>query len=169
MHTRYLRTLAAAGLLLLAANASATDLTGHWRMPGAPSTFFYITQTGTAVSFPLSLYGDDWTFTGTFNDTTMTVSASGILHFSMKPLDGGNILDGIAYSSGSFGSDHAYFTRCECFDGDTDDGDGCDAEWLRYHVYGALCEQESRFGCSDRRWHIQRHGERHSQFDRRRG
>lgn len=127
-------------LVLAAASAAgATDLTGHWHVASAtPGIFADIVQSGTAISViwteNSTTVDFEGTFDGTFLSATSTTSSS--YNLALAAVGAGDVLDG--QSGIGFTVTHRYFTRCECFDGDAEDGDGCDSE----------CRIEPCFACA---------------------
>lgn len=132
--------------LLLAAAAGAVDLNGHWLVEnGSPSpTFVEITQVGDTVSFASDLFSPtSGTLSGpvtAVGDFTL-VGSGPCTPFAYygRLLPGENAFHGtfvtLCPSTTFFGP---RFTRCTCFDGNTADGDGCDAS----------CQTEPCFTCS---------------------
>src|SRR5215470_13052082 len=121
------------GALVLATSAAEAqvDLTGRWLYGGS---YLQITQTGSSATVCM----------GSFGCLTGSVSSDGTLSFSdggptpsfqvIAPLIGTH-LDGwvISVSPGRF-----FATRCQCFDGNFSNGDGCNAQ----------CQIEPCFSCS---------------------
>lgn len=136
----------ASSLLVVAPDASAQiDLTGRWRVQeGTPDIFADIVQSGTSVSvtwtqdlgtgpIPLNL-------SGTFDQTTLVATEAGLWQISMQAYGLGDVLDGtfVAFFNPFAGHGHVYFTRCECYDGNEIDGDGC----------SSVCRVEPCFSCT---------------------
>ena len=124
-------------LIAVAPDASA-DLTSKWRIEYGNTTaeFIDVVQTGNTVGTTLhEPLG-----------TTLDIQLSGTLTpgfplgLSSNPscaflvatiLPGENDLEGLFFAGagcGSLGPSRAIVTRCECFDGNTTNGDGCDAQ-----------------------------------------
>ena len=137
-------------LLVVALDASAQiDLTGRWRVrEGTPDAFADIVQSGTSVSmaWTLEFGGGQGSFplnlNGTFDQTTLmaTTPSPFFVSISMQAYDSGDMLDGTFATSlsptGGYG--HIHFTRCECYDGNEIDGDGC----------SSVCRVEACFSCT---------------------
>ena len=128
----------ATALLGVALDASAQiDLTGRWRLPGnTPSIYADIVQSGTSVSvtwtqdrgFPPGPPFDLIDLTGTFDQTTLAASGgAGAWSLTMLEYDSGDVLYGTIATAFDpiFNNFPIYFTRCECYDGNEIDGDGC--------------------------------------------
>jgi cysteine-rich repeat protein len=118
-------------VISVAASISEThadiDLTGRWRMPAG--TYASIAQTGSDVTVTFPSYSVE----GIFDQTWFIGGPNGFTQF--KQYGEGAILDGFQASGGFY---HVRLTRCECFDGNQSDGDGCDAE----------CRVEPCFTCT---------------------
>ena len=122
-------------VLLASSGAGAVDLTGKWRFETIGSSVVEITQvtqTGSALSF--SLYG--WSFSGSVTPvgsfTNYSVNATSPTPASItgRAMPSGDLLDGrigalFPPNPPEFGG--VFATRCTCDDGNTADGDGCDA------------------------------------------
>lgn len=133
-------------VLLCASTAVATDLTGHWRVliPDGPDHFVDIVQTGSAVSLTLDVSG--YVFDGSLSGSDVSASSDDLtcptadLALELRPNE--SFLDGTLIEAGTgcgFGTKtRKLLSRCECFDGNLIDGDGCDAE----------CRVEPCFDCS---------------------
>ncbi len=132
-----MRAIAGAVLLLASALSGAAhgvDLTGRWRFESdGSSAIVTVTQTGSSLSIPWAV-----PLTGTVGAT----DANGVTPYSVSYSDGfvqaeiagrilpsGNLFDGRTGVAAPFppliGSLIA--TRCTCFDGNSTNGDGCDA------------------------------------------
>ena len=148
---RVYRVLLAASIALAClSDASATDLPGHWVKKTSPTgngTQFDITQTGNVVTIPMSIFYSGFgssSIDAQLAGTTMTKSgfvANGQYLFRANVTAGEDVLDGkfMFWSSTPPISDYRLLaSRCECFDGDADDGDGCDAN----------CQVEPCYECS---------------------
>ena len=134
-HTVLSSTLIAA--VLVPGGVNAIDLTGKWRF-GSPGVsvvqLSQVTQSGSTLSFSLG----DFAFSGTVSTggpfATFEVTASDPP--AMAGIDGrimpsGNLLDGRAvtfFPSSGYSVGGLVATRCTCDDGNTTNGDGCDAE-----------------------------------------
>jgi cysteine-rich repeat protein len=127
------RTLLAS-LLTLPAASAAVDLNGRWRFEIGITMIVPITQTGSVLSIPLQL-----PFTGTVGPADV----NGFSNYQVSWTDGvnqagfggrvmpsGNLLDGRGGSFFPPGPPLVFgsvATRCTCFDGNSTNGDGCDA------------------------------------------
>lgn len=121
--------------------AHAQDLNGRWR---SGNTIFEIIDTGGSVSFTLS----GLTFTGTVSDGLLTATASTpncppvamfaarVIHTVVSSQLVPDRLNG-ASRCGPTIIDRFLIQRCDCFDGNSVDGDGCDAR----------CQLEPCFTC----------------------
>jgi cysteine-rich repeat protein len=131
--------------------AQAVDLTGHWRVeiPGASSPQIAdIVQVGDAVTVTLDVSGFSVDFSGTITGAQVSLDADPAdvpcpTAGSLRILPGDNVLDGrlLAFSPDVCnppGVARMLATRCSCFDGNTNDGDGCDA----------TCQAEPCFTCA---------------------
>lgn len=126
--------------------AAAIDLTGRWYVeqhPGAP-TFVDIVQTGATVS--LTFADSGLTFTGTVATPQLFASLPGCVPpscftgLSARVLPNGMWWDGrLVFGAPPLpGVARVLARRCECVDGNTTDGDGCDAQ----------CRVEPCFTCT---------------------
>lgn len=112
------------------------DLNGRWILG---STVFEITQVGSSVSFtyfgfPFSgMITPDGHLTGTLTGAPCSPPGGGI----DARLKADVYLDGLA-SCPPTGFDRFFARRCQCFDGNVTNGDGCDSE----------CQIEPCFACS---------------------
>jgi cysteine-rich repeat protein len=139
-------------VLALCGRASATDLSGRWHLDsGGAGELIDLTQSGDTVTIPLSPFATSppW---GTTLDTTFSGSSlngsvvpnPNSLHDSITveaKLITGNLIDGYVsvHAGPSANPWHRFLvTRCECDDGNSNDGDGCDHE----------CRVEPCFSCT---------------------
>ena len=135
-------------MLLVGLDASAQiDLTGRWRVEeGTPDVFADIVQTGTNVTLSWREGGDGFQYdlSGTFDQTSLLAFqfipefSFPIRTLSMQAYGSGDVLDGQFEGAGTSAPVHVYLTRCECYDGNEIDGDGC----------SALCRVEPCFSCT---------------------
>ena len=133
-------------LVVLAARAeAAADLTGHWYVEGGGADpFTSIVQTGSAVTFTLTYGGgsSSQVFTGSVSDNAMSAQSSNAqcqfgISTTLFPDD--VTMDGTITVSCSFPQKSRFFmSRCDCFDGNSTGGDGCDAQ----------CRTEPCFVCT---------------------
>jgi cysteine-rich repeat protein len=131
--SRYLCFLVAAACFAsLPSLASATDLTGHWYQEGSHfggGTQFDIVQDGAVVTIPTSIFfgvSGTETFEATLVGTTLTTSAGWKLRAEV--VAGEKTIDGnVSILTPHIPTDRLLATRCECFDGNSTEGDGCDA------------------------------------------
>jgi hypothetical protein len=126
--------LALAAFLLLAGAPDANadiDLTGRWRISSTKYADIVQTGSGVVVAWTENFGSGDMalTLTGTFNQTTLSAT-DGNFQLGMLMYGPGNVLDGALGAYGAYGTEHRQFTRCECWDGNLDNGDGCDSECL---------------------------------------
>lgn len=135
-------------LFVVALDASAQiDLTGRWRVEeGTPDVFADIVQSGTSVSVAWTLgpplVPGPWplNLNGTFDQTTLVATDGTAWSITMQAYGPGDVLDGtfLALFNPLAGHGHIYFTRCECYDGNEIDGDGC----------SSVCRVEPCFSCT---------------------
>lgn len=132
-------------IVLALAGEAYADLTGHWHVESSFDPFSEVVQTGGTVSMTLSVGGTPYVFEGTVNGTSVFVSSDDPpcpIGVSLTLLPDDATLDGVSTAYGgscTFPSKaHQFMTRCECFDGNSTDGDGCDAS----------CRIEPCFVCS---------------------
>jgi cysteine-rich repeat protein len=124
------RILMATGVavMLLPDAGWALDLTGKWRFEGAIPGIVQVTQSGNMLSFNL--------FSGTVSpgspfatysvtDAVGRAGISGRIMPSEKMLDGRGVA---LLPTGDIFVGSVVATRCSCDDGNTANGDGCDAE-----------------------------------------
>lgn len=119
--------------------ASATDLSGHW--VNDRGTLFEISQTGDAVSIPMPAFNSAFpygTLDSTLSGSTLAGQYGG-LPFRARVLAGDGVIDAnlpliFGFNAGNI---RLVATRCECFDGNTTNSDGCDAR----------CRVEPCFSC----------------------
>jgi cysteine-rich repeat protein len=126
-------SIVAAALTVVAADARADiDLTGRWH--AYADVYADIVQTGTQVtvswSETLGPQTYDYVMTGTFDQSSLNATHPGLAGISMVAYGSGATLDGTIsfFISGNPNYAHRRFTRCECYDGNTVAGDGCDEE-----------------------------------------
>jgi cysteine-rich repeat protein len=138
----WLRRFSTVGVAMVAIVAArpaiAIDLTGRWRFGNG---FFDIAQAGSAASF--TLFGR--AYTGTVSATGhLTASTSDPACTPLNFIDAQFVAE---HLDGSFGCGgpfpvpdvgRVFAQRCECFDGNASDGDGCDAR----------CRIEPCFSCA---------------------
>ncbi len=131
--------LLACGLMLsVPSSGAALDLAGHWRVeiPESPTPQFVdVTQTGDQITlpagpFPLVVSGGV-VAPGPFTLQEPNGSYQGRLL-------GATLMDGGVVSISPPGVSRLLLGRCECFDGNTVDGDGCDR----------FCQLEPCFTCA---------------------
>jgi len=135
-------------LLVVALNASAQiDLTGRWRVrEGTPDIFADIVQSGTSVTATWMNPGPPPPFdlinvAGTFDQTTLIASGgAGAWSVTMLAYGSGDVLYGTIVTAfdPNFNNGPIHFTRCECYDGNEIDGDGC----------SSVCRVEPCFSCT---------------------
>jgi len=143
---RTIQALSAAAAITLGFTpvASATDLTGHWRLgsnPAPPATFFDLQQTGNVVTFPAGVLSppDDTSFDLTLNADRGSLLLPTRNGFAIRVLADGSIIDGSGLYWPLYGDGFRFYaTRCECSDDNEVDGDGCDAQ----------CRVEPCFSCT---------------------
>jgi len=119
------------------------NLTGRWRVDSPPIDFLQIEQSGSTLSVTANFPGvGDLVFSGDAADP-FQLDCSGdpecppptAYLVGRSSADGNTILGALYYEVG----DGVFFaTRCECDDGNSDDGDGC----------GSDCRIEECFACS---------------------
>ena len=142
-HVARHRNLACAALLVVYVSlpvAARADLTGKWSF-GPTMPLVEITQVGSAVSFNLG----PWTFTGTLSGGLLDVFAgpcqsqirAGISANETRFM-GPQISASAPPSCFPLDENLVDARRCQCDDGNTVDGDGCDAR----------CQIETCFTCS---------------------
>ena len=142
-------TLVALAVLLAAPASTASDLTGKWRIEdeNANVEFADVIDMAGAVSLDLTGGGTGlpFLFAGTFDGSTLALSATDGL--CEPPADctidatvfpGADFFDGRFLSRFFVFSSRTLGSRCECFDGNTTNGDGCDA----------ACRVEPCFTCT---------------------
>jgi hypothetical protein len=133
-----LATSFALALCVLGAGSShAADLGGHWYVEStftAPaSPFFEWSQAGDTFTVPAEVFFGGMpgtTCPGLITGNTLTnADSSCSLAFEAKVLAGDTIVDGslTAHVFVHYTPSRFLAHRCECFDGNQDDGDGCDA------------------------------------------
>ena len=130
-------------VLLAAAPAFADlDLTGRWRTDHDVDA--QIVQTGdqVTVSFSRTFAGTgtvDFQMTGTFDQTVLAAKGGNASVLGLRSYGEGSYLEGVLSLGGSLGGESQLWTRCQCFDGNAESGDGCDAQ----------CQIEPCFACTD--------------------
>ncbi|MBX3023823.1 DUF4215 domain-containing protein [bacterium] len=137
-------------LLLVAMEADAAiDLTGKWRVEyGASGTEIVdLAQSGSAVTATLAPGGVPVAMSGTVDDIGLSLSLSVpgcappacFATLSARLLPDGTWLDGVLVLGAPPlpGTSRVLGRRCECFDGNSSDGDGC----------SAACRIEPCFSC----------------------
>src|SRR6266850_8307441 len=133
---RTVRPWAVIALVLLAASAGATaDLSGHWHVDlSGADPFTEIVQTGSTVTFTLTLSGTPLVFDGNVSGDTLTASSDDgpcPVGISLTIISGDAVMDGVSTVYGGPctvpGKSRAFMSRCDCFDGNQNGGDGCDA------------------------------------------
>lgn len=146
--TRGLWGLFAMTLLVVTPARADADLNGRWRFEWLTTSIETITQVGSSVSFPLTLIdppGGSAAFTGTVTGTNMTTLAP-------DPYGGGcDVHLDTTIAADELSMQGVIYTlcfppqgvgiraeRCECFDGNSNDGDGCSSE----------CRIETCYSCS---------------------
>jgi len=133
---RILRPIVIALPLLFAGNVAAQDLTGHWYVAVTPGTFADVVQTGNAVSLTWTEGATTYDFQGTLTGTHVSATYSGF-YLALDLTGGGNTLSGVMVQPGA-SSQYRRFSRCECYDENASDGDGCDYR----------CRVETCFSCT---------------------
>jgi cysteine-rich repeat protein len=115
----------------------ALDLTGKWRftIPSVPAQIVPVTQSGNSLSLVYAGLSFSGTVTsaGPFTNYSVTASMPPSLMAGIagRIMPSGNLLDGraVAFSPPmSTVVSRLVGTRCTCDDGNTANGDGCDAE-----------------------------------------
>ncbi|HXC53501.1 MAG TPA: hypothetical protein VN634_21620 [Candidatus Limnocylindrales bacterium] len=141
-----LRGLIVVLALATAVPAAAADLTGRWRIePSYWGPFAEIQQDGNSVEIVLDPY-PTYPFDGTFSGSQVNAFTNGapcIAELTFRLLPDGRSLDGsIEFyggdCTGTYQNYHLLLTRCDCDDGNSSDGDGCDAS----------CQVEPCYSCS---------------------
>lgn len=140
--------LVATALLVLTcrSGASATDLTGHWlrEVDGSGNgTQFDIAQSGNVITIPLSVFNPGFgsaVTEPTLSGSTLATTESTDPEFVGQVIAGENAIDGKFrfVSLPNIAEFRLMATRCECFDGNSNDGDGCDSN----------CRVEPCFACT---------------------
>lgn len=134
------------GLVAIASQALALDLTGRWRveLSGGPP-YADIVQTGSAVTIVMDFSSAVFTFDGTVSgNSVLATSDDGPcpVNMSLRVLPDESTMDGVGTVYGGPctipSKSRVFATRCECFDGNEISGDGCDAE----------CRVEPCFSCT---------------------
>src|SRR5262245_10470670 len=125
-----LLTMLVAGLVPDA--VAAIDLTGKWRVEGAPAQIIQMTQSGSMLSFTLSAISFSGTVgsSGAFTTFSVTGGSPGFMAgISGRVTPSGNLLLGrtVAGAPPTIFVGSLVATRCTCDDGNEVDGDGCDA------------------------------------------
>jgi hypothetical protein len=108
------------------------DLTGRWFTPQSTTRFADVVQTGSDVTLSWTTSSGPVTYTGTF-DQTRVVAWSATDEIRLTPRAAGDILYGSAMTYSSLRP--TLLRRCECYDGNTDDLDGCDSECRAEECY----------------------------------
>jgi cysteine-rich repeat protein len=130
------RLLTAAFVWLLPAAATA-DLTGRWHFEWLFSSIEEITQTGSNVSFTLSSPYASSMFSGTVTGNQLTTEANDPsrpgcpIRLDATVAAGELSMNGSIYTHLTCPPLAGYaltVKRCECFDGNSTNGDGCDSE-----------------------------------------
>jgi hypothetical protein len=110
------------------------DLSGHWYAPQSATGFATITQSGADATIAWTEGTEPIVLSGTFDQTRLRVGDGSRAMFAS--LHGENVLIGTLLLE-TFTSSR-FFSRCECFDGNRDNGDGCDSE----------CRVEECYSCT---------------------
>src|SRR5262245_58206372 len=114
--------------------ASAVDVNGKWRfelsdLPGLPQ-IVQVTQAGSSISFTLfgAAFSGSLTPAGSFTNYSVT-APSVPAGMGGRIMPSGNLLDGWlgGGSPPQLSVAGVVAVRCTCDDGNTNDGDGCDA------------------------------------------
>jgi cysteine-rich repeat protein len=122
------------------------SLAGWWRAQetgSAAGAFVEVTQTGDTVTIPVALSSFPGQLTGTITGVG-EFNLTGVGYpCSNGPLYPGRLLPGASVIDGFYACPTTFFgrltlTRCTCHDGNTVDGDGCDA----------TCQVEPCFTCT---------------------
>lgn len=120
-----------AGCVLLSSPAAALDLNGKWRFVGpfGSPTIMQVTQSGNMLSF--GFLSGTVTAGSPFSSYSVSLNTpTGQAGIGGRIMPSENLLDGRGVSTigGMFSVSGVVATRCGCDDGNTADGDGCDAE-----------------------------------------
>lgn len=127
--------------------AVAVDLTGRWRLEyDGGSEFADVVQSGSAVTMTFAPGGSPLTMSGSASATDLSLALPSCTppscygNLSARILPDGNWFDGILVIGAPPlpGSGRMLAQRCECFDGNTQNGDGC----------SAACRIEPCFTCA---------------------
>jgi cysteine-rich repeat protein len=133
---RTVRPWTVIALVLFAVSSGATaDLSGHWHVElSGADPFTEIVQTGSTVTFTLTLSGTPLVFDGNVSGDTLTASSDDgpcPVGISLRIVPGDAVMDGVSTVYGGPctvpGKSRAFMSRCDCFDGNQNGGDGCDA------------------------------------------
>lgn len=133
----------AAALVASSARPATADLNGHWRFHAFATEVSEVTEVGTTVTFSLLINGIVANFTLTRSGNQLSGSAPGPgggcgVTYSGTVTAGDNAFNGAALSTCDQFGFPITAERCECFDTNGTDGDGCSAE----------CRVEECFACS---------------------
>lgn len=130
-----------AGLLAASGPASA-DLTGKWRIEDGPADVQFVDVIDVAGAISMTVSGVP--LTGTVVGSDLTLSGDPCLDqilptcpFHAVVFAGEDYFDGTFFPN-YLSPERVLGNRCECFDGNTIDGDGCDA----------TCRVEACFTCT---------------------
>ncbi len=127
-------TLVALAVLLAAATSTASDLTGKWRFEygNTSAEFVDVIDVAGAISLTVSSVPGipgEIPYSGTLAGSTLALTGTGCGPPSCSL--NATVLFGESYFDGRFQEEFSVVrvlaNRCECFDGNTADGDGCDA------------------------------------------
>lgn len=128
--------------VMLSPAIAAADLNGRWSFNFGPSGFTDIIDAGGSVSFVLSANGFDVSFSGSVVGSSLNaVDQSGCYNITAAVAPDQSSINGTIFLSVSCGAPAGApitMQRCTCFDGNSSNGDGCDAQ----------CQIEECYSCS---------------------
>lgn len=117
---------------------AAVDLAGHWWVEapvGGPLPFVEVTQSDSTVTMELA---PGITVSGSIGGPGSFTLRNGADEYQGRLLPDATVMDGRLVTLGFAVLPRFVLSRCECFDGNTTDGDGCDAS----------CRVEECFTCA---------------------
>ncbi|HXC52605.1 MAG TPA: hypothetical protein VN634_17110 [Candidatus Limnocylindrales bacterium] len=120
--------------LVVAGNAAADDVSGHWYVALDPPSFADIAQTESAITLTWTEDATTYDFAGTISGDQISATDS---PYQLNATIGSSHIYGYVVESGVSARFRELF-RCECFDGNAVSGDGCDSR----------CRLEPCFDCS---------------------